>query len=162
MPETAIMVTDPQSALSIGGIMGGMSSEVHDKSQNILLEAAAWNFINIRRTATALKLSSEAGYRFSRGVHPSQAMLGALRGANLMQHVAGGKVVRDVFDYYPNPPQIIQLTLPVSEVRRLLGIDLDLATIKTYLERLEFDCEPVGDDALPLPIEVPWDRLGAA
>ncbi|MEM7031308.1 MAG: phenylalanine--tRNA ligase subunit beta [Chloroflexota bacterium] len=157
MPQTAIMVTDPKSALSIGGIMGGMSSEVHDDSKNILLEAAAWNFINIRRTATALKLSSEAGYRFSRGVHPSQAMLGALRGANLMQKLAGGTVVQDVFDYYPNPPQAIQLRLTVTEVQRLLGIDLDLDTVKVYLERLEFLCEVDGDDALQ--VTVPEHRL---
>ena len=157
MPETAILVTDPKSSLSIGGIMGGASSEVHDQSKNILLEAAAWNFINIRRTATALRISSEAGYRFSRGVHPSQAMLGALRGAHLMQKLAGGKIVHEVFDYYPNSPQAVAVTLPVSEVTRLLGIELDLAAIKTYLERLEFDCQILDEETLKAT--VPDHRL---
>ena len=157
MPETAILVTDPQSALSIGGIMGGASSEVHDQSENILLEAAAWNFINIRRTATALKINSEAGYRFSRGVHPSQARLGALRGAHLMQKLAGGSIVGDVVDYYPNPAPIIELTLPISEVQRLLGIELDLATVKEYLERLAFTCVDLGDGSLQ--VTVPDYRL---
>lgn len=148
MPETAILVTDPKSALSVGGIMGGAASEVHETSKNILLEAAAWNFINIRRTATTLKISSEAGYRFSRGVHPSLAMVGALRGAHLMQKLAGGVITREVYDYYPAPPEPIVLTLSPSDVRRLLGVDLDLPTIQGYLEGLEFVCEPLGNNTL--------------
>lgn len=94
MPEFSILVTDPQGNLSIGGIMGGGESEVSEHSQNILLEAAAWNFINIRRTSQALNIKSEAAYRFSRGVHPSQAMFGALRGAKLMADLAGGKIAQ--------------------------------------------------------------------
>ena len=157
MPETAIMVTDPKSSLSVGGIMGGASSEVHEQSKNILLEAAAWNFINIRRTATALRISSEAGYRFSRGVHPSQAMSGALRGAHLMQKLASGKIRHEVYDYFPNPPQPVEVTLPVSEVTRLLGIELDLTIIKTYLERLEFACQALDEQTLKAT--VPDHRL---
>ncbi|MEJ2555995.1 MAG: phenylalanine--tRNA ligase subunit beta, partial [Anaerolineae bacterium] len=71
MQPFTILVTDPAGPLSIGGIMGGAESEVHAKSTSILLEAAAWNFINIRRSVKAYDLPSEAAYRFSRGVHPS-------------------------------------------------------------------------------------------
>ncbi|HHJ07514.1 MAG TPA: phenylalanine--tRNA ligase subunit beta, partial [Anaerolineae bacterium] len=148
MPPSAMMVTDPKSALSIGGIMGGASSEVQDNSQNILIEAAAWNFINIRQTATALKLHSEAGYRFSRGVHPSLAMWGALRAAKLIQQLAGGQIAQDLLDYYPLPAETITLDLSVSNVTRLLGVALSLSDIKGYLEALEFTCEEIGADRL--------------
>jgi phenylalanyl-tRNA synthetase beta chain len=141
MEPYTILVTDPAGALSIGGIMGGAESEVHEGSTNILLEAAAWNFINIRRSVKALDLPSEAAYRFSRGVHPSQALLGALRGAKLMQQVAGGTIAQGVVDYYPAPPEPITVDLPVTEVKRLLGIDLSLGEIKSVLESLEFQCE---------------------
>jgi phenylalanyl-tRNA synthetase beta chain len=77
LPPTTILVTDPAGALSLGGIMGGAESEISDATTNVLLEAASWNFINIRRSATTLKINSEAGFRFSRGVHPSQSILGA-------------------------------------------------------------------------------------
>ncbi|HXV97763.1 MAG TPA: phenylalanine--tRNA ligase subunit beta, partial [Anaerolineae bacterium] len=107
MPNFSILVTDPQGNLSIGGIMGGGESEVSEQSQNILLEAASWNFINIRRTSQALNIKSEASYRFSRGVHPSQAMFGALRGAKLMAELAGGTIANGVLDYYPNPAQTV-------------------------------------------------------
>jgi len=157
MPASAMMVTDPNSALSIGGIMGGASSEVQDNSQNILIEAAAWNFINIRQTATALKLHSEAGYRFSRGVHPALAMLGALRAARLIQQLAGGQIAQDLLDYYPLPAKTITLDLRAADVTRLLGLELSLNDIKGYLEALEFVCEETGADSLR--VTVPDHRL---
>ncbi len=157
MPPSAVMVTDPKSALSIAGIMGGMESEVQPTSKNILIESAAWNFINIRQTATALKLHSEAGYRFSRGVHPAQAMLGALRAAKLIHELAGGVISADMVDNYPLPPETITLEISTADVTRLLGIELDRDTIRGYLEGLEFVCEPVGDDGLR--VTVPDHRL---
>jgi phenylalanyl-tRNA synthetase beta chain len=143
MQPFTILVTDPAGALSIGGIMGGAESEVHEKSTSILLEAAAWNFINIRRSVKAYDLPSEAAYRFSRGVHPSQALLGALRGAKLMQQVAGGTIAHGVVDYYPAPPQPVVVDLPATEVNRMLGVDLALEEIRDILQSLEFKCEVV-------------------
>jgi phenylalanyl-tRNA synthetase beta chain len=144
LPEFSILVTDPKGNLSIGGVMGGAESEVNEASKNILLEAAAWNFINIRRTSQALTIYSEAGDRFSRGVHPSQAMLGALRGAKLMAELAGGTISGDIVDYYPNPPETITIDLHQSEVTRLLGIELSLTEIKKILRALEFQVEETG------------------
>ncbi len=151
MQPFTILVTDPAGALSIGGIMGGAESEVHEKSTNILLEAAAWNFINIRRSVKAYDLPSEAAYRFSRGVHPSQALLGVLRGAQLMQQVAGGTIAQGVVDYYPAPPQPVVVDLPVTEVNRMLGVNLTWEEIRDILESLEFKCAVVegsGDQGI--------------
>ncbi len=161
LPDFTIMVTDPKSNLSIGGVMGGDESEVHNKSQNILLEAAAWNFINIRRTSQALNIHSEAGYRFSRGVHPSVAMVGALRGAKLMVELAGGNIAEDVYDYYPNPPQPVVVNLPQAEVTRLIGLELSLEKIQQILESLAFAVEvaPDGTDGPALTVTVPDHRL---
>ena len=147
LPDYSILVTDPKSNLSIGGIMGGLESEVSETSQNILLEAAAWNFINIRRTSQALGIHSEAGYRFSRGVHPSLALFGALRGAKLMCELAGGTITEPVYDYYPNPAEIVTIDLPQSEITRLLGVELSLDEIRTILESLEFSVEEIEVDS---------------
>lgn len=162
MPDFSILVTDPKGNLSIGGIMGGGESEVSDSSQNILLEAAAWNFINIRRTSQALNIYSEAGYRFSRGVHPAQAMVGALRGAKLLTELAGGTIVGDVFDYYPQPPEPVTIDLPQTEVTRLLGIELSLEEIKRILTALEFEVEELElttSNPKSLRVTVPDHRL---
>jgi phenylalanyl-tRNA synthetase beta chain len=158
MPAFSILVTDPEGNLSIGGIMGGGESEVSEHSQNILLEAAAWNFINIRRTSQALNIKSEAAYRFSRGVHPSQALLGALRGAKLMAELAGGSIAPGIVDYYPNPAQPVLVNLPQAEVTRLLGIELSLAEIQQILEALEFKVE-VDVASTSLQVTVPDHRL---
>ncbi len=89
-----ILVCDTKGSLSIGGIMGGAESEVDANTQNVLLEAAAWEYINIRRTMASQKMSSEAGQRFSRGVHPAQASVGLKRAIELMHELAGGQIAR--------------------------------------------------------------------
>jgi phenylalanyl-tRNA synthetase beta chain len=161
MQPFTILVTDPAGALSIGGVMGGAESEIHDQSSAILLEAAAWNFINIRRSVKAYDLPSEAAYRFSRGVHPAQALLGALRAARLMQEVAGGTIAQGVVDYYPAPARPVTVDLPAAEVKRILGIDLALEQIRGILESLEFQCQVVADSKVPdrLHVTVPDHRL---
>lgn len=148
MQPFTIMVTDPAGALSIGGVMGGAESEVQPGSTRILLEAAAWDFITIRRSVQAYGLHSEAAYRFSRGVHPAQAWLGVLRGAQLMQQLAGGVIARDILDYYPAPPAPVVVDLPVGEVRRLLGVDIPRAEVQCILEALEFECTPLDEGTL--------------
>lgn len=156
LPEYTILVTDPAGSLSIGGIMGGEDSEIKPETTNVLLEAAAWDYINIRRSATQLGISSEAAFRFSRGVHPSQAMLGARRAAELLRRLAGGTVWEGIFDYYPNPPEVVTVELSPQYVRRLSGLSLESGAITTLLERLEFKVEPYGDH---LMITVPDHRL---
>ena len=165
LPDHAILVTDPQGNLSLGGIMGGYDSEIKAETTNVLVEAAAWNFINIRRTATHLLLHTEASFRFSRSVHPSQAILGAKRAAELLRRLAGGTVAQDVIDYYPNPPQAPVVRLDENYAHRLSGLDLTPAEMGELLERLEFKAE-VHDDHLivtgpdyRLDIEGPHDLV---
>ncbi|MCA9922527.1 MAG: phenylalanine--tRNA ligase subunit beta, partial [Anaerolineales bacterium] len=134
----SILVTDPLGNLSLGGIMGGENSEIKDTTQDVFLEAAAWNFINIRRSATRLGIHTDAAFRFSRGVHPSQALLGAKRAAELMRRLAGGTVAEGIVDYYPNPPEAVTVTLKLDYARRLSGLNLSGADIAGLLERLEF------------------------
>lgn len=135
----SILVTDPKGNLSLGGIMGGLDSEIKPETQNVLLEAAAWQFINIRRTATGLGVHTDAGFRFSRGVHPNQAILGAKRAAELMRRLANGTVAQGIIDYYPNPPEVVSVSLKYEYARRLSGLDLSGEEMAELLRRLEFD-----------------------
>lgn len=177
-----ILVCDTAGALSIGGIMGGLESEIVDASSyvldaqgvemseeekhqygkagarpqsttSVLLEAAAWNFINIRKTLQAQRergkeIPSEAGARFSRGVHPEQAMVGLLRAIELMRQLAGGEIAQGVADAYPQPAPVVTVDLPVAEVERLLGVSLTADEITRTLTGLEFGVEPLGRDVL--------------
>ncbi|MEO0562508.1 MAG: phenylalanine--tRNA ligase subunit beta, partial [Chloroflexota bacterium] len=137
----AILVTDTAGVLSIGGVMGGADSEVDENTTNVLLESAAWNFISVRKTQQSQKLFTEASTRFSRGVHPSQAILGVQRGIELMRQTGGGEVAQGIVDEYPGPPEAVEIELPISEVERIMGMDIPIETAADILHRLEFGVE---------------------
>jgi phenylalanyl-tRNA synthetase beta chain len=171
LTSTNVLVCDEKGPLSLAGVMGGAESEVYDASKevldatspemkpgelpygkasvrgrsttNILLEGAAWNFINIRRTAKQHNLPSEASFRFSRGVHPALAEQGVKRGLQLMAQWSGGKIAPGLVDEYPLKPKDPIVTVTTEDVKRLLGIDLTAKQIAELLTRLEFKCTVV-------------------
>jgi phenylalanyl-tRNA synthetase beta chain len=144
LDETTVLVCDTRGALSIAGVMGGAESEVHDGTQTVLLEGAAWNFINIRKTAEAQRLPSEASYRFSRGVHPAMAERGVRRGLELMRQWAGGTVAQGLVDNYPLPPVDPTIDVTSEDARRWLGISLTAQEMGELLRRLEFKVDIRG------------------
>jgi phenylalanyl-tRNA synthetase beta chain len=148
MTPANVLVCDEKGALAMAGVMGGAESEISDNTVDILLEAAAWNFINIRKTANQHNLPSEASYRFSRGVHPGVAELGLKRCLYWMSEWGGGKVAPGMVDNYPLPPKTPMVEIGEADIRRALGIEIPLAEAKSLLERLEFDCQLVTDDRL--------------
>ncbi|MCP4141434.1 MAG: phenylalanine--tRNA ligase subunit beta [Chloroflexi bacterium] len=139
-----VLVCDEAGALSIAGVMGGLESEVTEDTKNVLLEGAAWNFINIRRTANHHNLPSEASYRFSRGVHPALAEDGVKRGLYWMQKWANGKIAPDLVDNYPLPPSDPVVTVTEADVKRLLGVEISAEKIAELLTRLEFSTQVEG------------------
>jgi phenylalanyl-tRNA synthetase beta chain len=164
-----VLVCDEKGSLSLAGVMGGSESEVYDASKevldakgietkpgemsqgkitsrgkstvNVLLEGAAWNFINIRRTAKQHNLPSEASFRFSRGVHPALAEIGVKRGLQYMAAWANGIIAPGLVDVYPLKPKESVVEVTPKDVKRLLGIELTVEEISTLLTRLEFKCE---------------------
>ncbi|MDQ2693694.1 MAG: phenylalanine--tRNA ligase subunit beta [Chloroflexota bacterium] len=168
LSSTNVLVCDEKGPISLAGVMGGAETEVYDASKevldavspdakpgemqhgkasvrgvsttNILLEGAAWNFINIRKTARQHNLPSEASFRFSRGVHPALAEQGVRRGLQLMAQWSGGRVAPGLVDAYPLKPQDPIITVTPKDVRRWIGIDLTAQQIAELLTRLEFEC----------------------
>ncbi|MGA2504355.1 MAG: phenylalanine--tRNA ligase subunit beta [Anaerolineales bacterium] len=157
LDESTVLVCDEAGALSMAGVMGGLESEVNDKTSSVLLEGAAWNFINIRNTARTHSLNSEASYRFSRGVHPAMAKRGVRLGLELMKAWANGKVSPGLVDVYPLPPKDPTIEITPADVKRWLGVDLSLGQMKSFLERLEFTC--ALKDKQTLLVTVPDHRM---
>jgi phenylalanyl-tRNA synthetase beta chain len=145
LDEGTILVCDEAGILSLAGVMGGLESEVTGNTRTILLEGASWNMINIRRTAKAQNLPSEASYRFTRGVHPSMAETGVRRGLELMTRWADGSPDPLLVDAYPQPPISPVVEVTTRDVKRWPGLDLTAARIAELLSRLEFKVE-VSDD----------------
>jgi phenylalanyl-tRNA synthetase beta chain len=151
-----ILITDSAGPVGIGGVMGGVDTEVSEETINVLLEAANFNFYNIRHTAQFHKLPSEASARFGRGIHPSQAILGGRRGIELMRQLGGGLVARGVVDVYPAPPTEVTVELPMTEVDRILGLSLSRDKVTDILESLEFQVESADT---VLRVTVPDHRM---
>src|SRR5512139_4008081 len=136
-PEN-LMICDAVGPVGVGGIMGGLETEIDDRTTNVLIEAANFNFINIRKTTQQMKLPSEAATRFGRGIHPAMAPRGNIRAANMIQQLAGGIIDTGVVDNYANPLETTIVVLPIAEVRRILGFDIEVERIAQILESLEF------------------------
>ena len=140
-----ILVADTAGVLSLGGVIGGGETEISETTRNVLLEAAAWNNISIRKTIKEQRVHTEASTRFSRGVHPSQAILGCQRGIELMRQLGGGTVAQGVLDAYPKCPETVTVELPIERVNRLLGMEVTLEQAVDVLRRLEFGVDVDGD-----------------
>ncbi len=149
LDDFTVLVCDQSGALSIAGVMGGAESEVSDRTTDVLLEGAAWDFINVRRTVKAQNLPSEASYRFSRGVHPALAERGVRRGLELMRRWSGGTVAQDVVDQYPGRPASVVVEVTPALVERQLGLRLGAAEIVRILRALDFECEIIGAPDAP-------------
>ena len=141
LDDFTVLVCDDAGSLALAGVMGGLESEVTSETKTVLLEGAAWNMINTRRTVMSQKLPSEAAYRFSRGVHPAMAERGIRRGLELMRQWSGGTIAAGLVDNYPLPPEDPTIEITPADVKRWLGIDLSAEEIVRILESLEFKCE---------------------
>lgn len=156
LDDFTVLVCDSAGPLSIAGVMGGAETEVTPETRRVLLEGAAWNPINIRRTLSAQRFSSEAAYRFSRGVHPAMAERGVRRGLRLMARLTGGVVARGLLDQFPLPPSPAVVDLSLDQVERGLGVRLEADEVAGLLRRLEFEVEVRGAS---LRVTAPDHRL---
>lgn len=145
LDEHAILVCDNAGALSMAGVMGGMESEVTAETKNVLLEGAAWNYINIRRTAASQRLISEAAFRFSRGIHPSLAEQAVNLGLKRIVEWSGGEAAEGKVDAYPQPYLDPTITLTLAEVRKAIGAEVPAAKVESSLTALGFGVDQQGD-----------------
>jgi phenylalanyl-tRNA synthetase beta chain len=140
-PEN-LVIADSAGAIALAGVMGGLETEVSDKTRTILLESAAFDFVSVRKTARQFNLFSEASTRFSRGVHPDLAKPAAIRAAELFRRHAGGEVLTGVIDNYPAPPAAQLIELHRSEIARVLGFDVPTTEVERVLSALQFQIKP--------------------
>ncbi|MGI5911896.1 MAG: phenylalanine--tRNA ligase subunit beta [Syntrophomonadaceae bacterium] len=133
-----LMITDGNNPVALAGVMGGLNTEIHDDTVDVLLESAWFLGSNIRRTSRKLGLRSESSMRFEKGTDINGVLYAVDRAAMLIQQLAGGEVVKDIYDVYPNPRKNLQVTLRPERVNFLLGTDISTEQIKSYLEMLKF------------------------
>ncbi len=155
LSDDMLMITDDAGSVALAGVMGGLESEISDATRNILLESATFDAANTRRTVQALKLNSEASYRFIRGVPATLNAVAARYAAELLCTYASGRIVAgpagDVADAYPLPQAAPVVYTTATDMQRLLGLPLSLDEVAAALRRLEFEVEQVEAPAAGAP-----------
>ncbi len=133
------LVCDGDGLRAIGsGVMGGSSTEISFSTKTVLLECAWFDPIAIRRAARFLKLHTEAGTRFGRGVDPEMAELASRRAAELILQLAGGQVLAGVVDVYPGKRAQKKITITRAEFLRIMGADVADKDLEAILSLLGF------------------------
>lgn len=136
LPDHALMIRDGKRSVALAGIMGGINTEIREQTTTVLIESACFERFNIRRTAKALGIYTEASFRFERGVDPEGTLWAAHRVAQLIQNLAGGTVLSSYIDDYPQPILRPSVTVRPTKVNGLLGLSLEKSEMAAYLMRL--------------------------
>jgi phenylalanyl-tRNA synthetase beta chain len=129
------VVADQERAIGIGGVMGGEETGVTDSTKNILLEAAYFLPSSIRRTARNLNLSSDASYRFERGVDPDMILRASHRATELMREIAGGTPAKEIHAAGKLPADPVNVSLSYEKCDRVIGVAIKPKTVDEILTR---------------------------
>ncbi|RUM89959.1 MAG: phenylalanine--tRNA ligase subunit beta [Thermodesulfatator sp.] len=136
LPEGVLLICDLERPVAVAGVMGGLDTEVTEKTSSILLESAWFAPWSIRRTAKMLKLPSEASYRFERGVDFDGQLVAARRATELLVELAGG-TFQGIRDENPRPYVPVKITMNPERTNSLLGTDLSAKDMAAILESIE-------------------------
>ncbi len=150
-PET-LLICDGEKPVALAGVMGGLFSEVMEATRQVLIESAYFNPGSIRRTSKRLGLSTEASYRFERGVDPEGTIHALERAAQLMAQLGGGRVLAGRLDEYPQPVYRPRLTLRASRTNAVLGTALPQEEMQGLLTRLHLPVVKRDEDTLEVQV----------
>ena len=144
--ESMLIIADTKGPIGVAGVMGGLTSEVTDKTTNVLFEAAVFNGPSIRRTSKALGMRSEASGRFERGVNHKYTAYAIDRAAQLIQQICPScKVSVGVIDVYPEPVEQRTVTFTAEQINEYLGTSIEKDRMVDILTKLEFGITESGD-----------------
>ncbi len=138
--EFSLMVCDAEGPSAIAGVMGGEFSEITENTKNVFIESAFFDPVCIRRNSKKLNLITDASQRFERGVDIENVVYASNRAAQLMSEIAGGEVLDELIDVYPEPFKKIHISLRPKRVQSLLGKDITEDQIINLLESIGIIC----------------------
>lgn len=131
-----VVIADAERSLALGGVMGGVDSEVTDTTRDLLIESASFVPISIRRASRKLKLHSPSSHRFERRIDPNQVDWASRRCCELILSMAGGELLEGCIDSDPTEHRMPECSLRRSQVTRVLGIDVPWDKSLSILNRL--------------------------
>ncbi|NLJ77892.1 MAG: phenylalanine--tRNA ligase subunit beta [Tissierellia bacterium] len=134
-----LIITDGEEPTAIAGVMGGLDSEITDRTETVLLESANFNGRSVRLTSKEHNLRSEASSRFEKGLDLNLCEVAAERVCQLVEQIGAGKIVKGVIDVHGDIPGEKEIALRPERANALLGTDLTVDEMMGYLRRLELE-----------------------
>jgi len=131
-----LMICDGEKSVAIGGVMGGMNSEISQTTTTVLLESAYFSPTSVRKTAKRLGISTDASFRFERGIDPNITVEASARAAALIAELSGGSIAGGSIDIYPKKITSKKLVLRTDRVNAILGTALSASEIKKFLSSI--------------------------
>ncbi len=147
-----LVIADSVQPAGLGGVMGGLASEVTESTKTVVLEAAAFNGANIRRTARACGLHSEASGRFERGVDVINTVKALDRAAQLLEEMGACTVCPEIVDAYPGFELPSQVKFTSMQVNKHLGTTISSQVMVDILKRLEFEISSVKGEEITVTV----------
>jgi len=149
-----LIIADAEKSVAVAGVMGGADTEVSEQTTTILLEDAYFDPASVRMTSRKLALPSEASFRFERIVDIEKIDWASKRTAQLITQLAGGKVAKGVVDIYPGKREQKKVTMRLSRLNKLLGIEVPSDEVAKIFSRLSF--QPQRKDDLLVCLVPSW------
>ena len=150
--EDDIIIADEHQPLCLAGVLGGQYSGVTENTTSIFLESAYFNPVSIRKTAKRHGISTDASFRFERGIDPSITNYALKHAAILITEIAGGEITSDITELYPKKIEDFSVFLNYSNVHKILGEPIPQETIKRILVSLDIKITNISDKGLGLSI----------
>lgn len=158
--ESVLVIADvnKDEAIGIAGVKGGMPAGISDTTTSIIIESANFDGVTTRKTASALKLRTDASARFEQVISPELAAYGMQQVVETIQAVAGGEVAGFV-DVYPEPQTQTFVSVTLEHINRVLGVELTGADVADVFQRLGL---PYKEEAGVFEVQPPFERLDLA
>jgi phenylalanyl-tRNA synthetase beta chain len=145
LSEGQLVIADEDSVIAIAGVMGGKATGTMESTTTVVLEAAAFEEVQVRKTSRALNLRSDSQQIFEKGLSTKSPEYALARAVELVQELAGGEVVSSVIDVKKSEYQPLVFPMKTAAVRKLIGLDITDEDILDFLQRLGFHVAQDGD-----------------
>lgn len=157
LSDRDLAICNAEEPMCIAGVFGGKGSGTYDTTTNVVLESAYFNPTWIRKSARRHGLSTDASFRFERGIDPNGQIYAIKQAAILCKELAGGKVSMQIRDVYPSQIENAVVELSYEYVHNLIGKEIGKDTIKSIAESL--DMKILNENAEGITLEIPAYRV---
>ena len=147
-----LAICNVDEPMCIAGVFGGKGSGTYETTTNVLFESAYFNPTTIRKSARRHGLSTDASFRFERGIDPNGTIYALKQAAILACELAGGKVSMEIKDVYPQPIEDFKVELKYQYAYDLIGKQISKDTVKSILRSLEISIDAETEEALSLTV----------